>query len=91
MVNTNDGDKLAAIPLPELRAAGVKLIAYPATVRSAMVHGVETALKALAAKGNTNDILASLAPIPGLSKLTRLAYYQELERSLETEGRGKNP
>ncbi|MDR3588210.1 MAG: isocitrate lyase/PEP mutase family protein [Negativicutes bacterium] len=84
MVNTNDGDKLAAIPLDELRAAGVKIIAYPATVRSAMVKAVETALRALAADGNTNKVLPALAPISGLSELTRLAHYQALEHSWET-------
>lgn len=85
MVNTNDGDKLAAIPLAELKATGVKFIAYPATVRSAMVKGVEAALKALAADGNTNKILPDLAPISGLGELTRLGCYQELERSWETK------
>ncbi len=65
MVNTNDGDKLAAIPLDELRAAGVKIVAYPATVRSAMVKAVEAALQALAADGNTNRVLPGLAPISG--------------------------
>jgi len=85
MVNTNDGDKLASIPLDELRVAGVKLLAYPATVRSAMVKGVGAALQALAANGNTNKVLPDLAPISSLSKLTRLAFYQGLEHSLETK------
>ena len=85
MVNTNDGDKLASIPLDELRATGVKLLAYPATVRSAMVKGVEAALQALAANGTTNKVLPDLAPISSLSKLTRLAFYQELEHSWETK------
>lgn len=87
MVNTNDGGDLDAIPLEELRAAGVKFITYPATVRSAMVKAVEASLRALAADGNTSAVLHSLASVGDLSKLTRLESYQELERSLESKDR----
>jgi 2,3-dimethylmalate lyase len=83
IVNCNDGDKLALTPLEKLKEVGVKMILYPATVRSAIIKGVETALKALADTGSTKDVLGNLAPISGLNKLNRLSYYQDLERSLE--------
>jgi 2,3-dimethylmalate lyase len=83
IVNCNDGDELAMAQVAELKDAGVKMILYPATVRSAVIKGVETALKALAEKGSTKDVLDILAPIKSLNRLNRLSFYQDLERSLE--------
>jgi len=83
VVNCNDGDGLALISLETMKEAGVKMILYPATVRSAMIRGVENVLKVLKEKGSTRDVLDKLAPISDLNKLNRLSYYQELERSLE--------
>jgi 2-methylisocitrate lyase-like PEP mutase family enzyme len=83
IVNCNDGDELALAPVEEVKEAGVKMILYPATVRSAVIKGVETALKALASKKSTKDVLDILAPISELNRLNRFSYYQGLERSLE--------
>lgn len=83
ILNCNDGDELALTPVDKLKECGVKMILYPATVRSAVIKGVETALKTLASKNSTQDVLGILAPISELNRLNRLSYYQDLERSLE--------
>lgn len=89
LANCNDGDGLALVPLPALREAGVKILLYPAILRSAFIKGAETVLTALRDTGGTLGVLDSLAGIKDLNRLNRFSRYQELERTIKDGGKGE--
>ena len=82
MANCNDGAGLALVPLEELRTAGVKVLLYPAILRSAFIKGAETVLHALKDEGSTLSVLDSLSSIKELNRLNKLEKYLELDRKI---------
>ena len=80
VINVNDGSELAAFDHEAMRSMGVKLVLYPATIRSAMVHSLSNVLSNLHCHGTSQAVLNQLSSLGELNDLLDLAKYQELEK-----------
>jgi len=79
VVNVNDISELNRYSQETFRQLGVKLVLYPATLRSLFLKQALDTMKHLYENGNTADRLDRLATLPEFQKATKVPEYEAWE------------
>lgn len=79
VVNVNDISELNRYSQETFRQLGVKLVLYPATLRSLFLKQALDTMKHLYENGNTADRLDRLATLPEFQKATKVSEYEARE------------
>lgn len=79
VVNVNDISELNRYSQETFRQLGVKLVLYPATLRSLFLKQALDTMKHLYENGNTADRLDRLATLPEFQKATKVPEYEARE------------
>lgn len=79
VVNINDTGSLNDYSRDTFRQLGVKLVLYPATLRSLFLKQALETLRCLHENGNTQPVLKRLATLPEFQSLTKVPEYEAME------------
>ena len=91
MVNMNLTGAIKDCTATELGNAGVRVALYPSVVRSAAVHGIGEALRALRASGHQQDLESFCGDPSAYETLLDTARWQALEASYAGQQEAKEP